>query len=163
MLTIRPATLTDVPAITEIFNEAIRTTTAVFYTEPRTLDEQMRWFETHGPRHPVLVADVDGSVVGWAALTAWSDRQAYDGTAETTFYVKESHRGQGIGRQLKQALIDEARRIGFHTLIARVAEESGASLHLNEAAGFRHVGTLKEVGRKFDRLLDVHILQLMLD
>jgi L-amino acid N-acyltransferase YncA len=163
MLTIRPAARTDIAAITDIFNEAILTTTAVFYTEPRTVEEQTRWFDAHGPRHPVIVAELDGAVVGWAALTAWSDRQAYDGTAETTFYVKFEHRGQGIGRQLKQAIIDEARRIGFHTLIARVAEESGASLHLNEAAGFRHVGTLKEVGRKFGKLLDVHILQLMLD
>jgi len=163
MLTIRPARDSDLPAVTDIFNEAILTTTAVFYTEPRTLDEQTRWFSAHGPRHPVLVAELDGAVVGWAALTAWSDRQAYDGTAETTFYVKSEHRGRGIGRRLKQAIVDEARRIGFHTLIARVAEESSASLYLNESAGFRHVGTLKEVGRKFGKLLDVHILQLMLD
>lgn len=80
---------------------------------------------------------------------------------ETSFYVKEEHRGQGIGRQLKEAVIEEARRSGFHTLLARVAEGSEASLHLNQACGFQHVGTIKEVGRKFGRLLDVHLLQLM--
>jgi L-amino acid N-acyltransferase YncA len=77
--------------------------------------------------------------------------------------VRSNFRGRGIGRQLKQAIIDEARRLKYHSLIAVVAEGSEASLHLNESFGFRHVGTLKEVGRKFGRLLDVHLLQLILD
>jgi phosphinothricin acetyltransferase len=77
--------------------------------------------------------------------------------------VKSEFRGRGIGRKLKQATIEEARRLEFHTLIARVAEGSEASLHLNESFGFFHVGTMKEVGRKFGRLLDVHILQKMLE
>ena len=73
-----------------------------------------------------------------------------------------ANRGRGVGRRLKAATIEEARRLGYHTLIARVAEGSEESLHLNESLGFARVGTLKEVGRKFGRLLDVHILQLML-
>jgi phosphinothricin acetyltransferase len=77
--------------------------------------------------------------------------------------VAGNFRGRGIGRQLKAAILNEATRLGFHSLIARITEESHASLHLNLAFGFRHVGTLKEVGRKFGRLLDVHILQKMLD
>ena len=97
------------------------------------------------------------------SLTKWSERRAYDGTAETSFYVKADHRGQGIGRQIKDATIQEARRLQFHTLIARVAKGSDASLHLNQGAGFSHVGTLKEVGYKFGKYLDVHILQMMLD
>ena len=101
-------------------------------------------------------------VVGSASLTQWSDRCAYADTAETSFYVHSSHRRRGIGRQLKEAIIEEARRLGYHTLIARVAEGSEESLHLNERAGFVYVGTLKQVGRKFGRLLDVHILQKML-
>lgn len=160
---IRRATDADLPAMTDIYNEAVRTTTATFDTEPKTIDERRVWFAAHDERHPVLVAECDGRVVGWSSLSRWSDRKAYADTAETTFYVAADSRGRGIGRQLKQAIIDEARRLGFHTLIARVAEESLASLHLNESAGFRRVGTLKEVGRKFGRLLDVHILQLMLN
>jgi L-amino acid N-acyltransferase YncA len=159
---IRRATVDDLPAITEIYNEAILTTTATFDTEPKSLDERSQWFAAHDDRHPVLVAAVRGHVVGWGALTKWSERPAYDGTAETSFYVKAEHRGQGVGRRLKAATIEEARRLGFHTLIARVAQESTASLHLNLSAGFSHVGTLKEVGFKFGRYLDVHILQKML-
>lgn len=159
---IRPAEPNDAAAIAEIYNEAILTTTATFDTEPKSVEDRARWLQTHDERHPVLVALVDGRVAGWASLTSWSERRAYDDTAETSFYVHSTQRGHGIGRQLKEAIIAEARRLGYHTLIARIAEGSHASVHLNESAGFVHVGTLKEVGCKFGRRLDVHIMQLML-
>lgn len=160
---IRRARLADAPAITDIYNEAILTTTATFDTEPKSVEERTQWLQSHDDRHPVLVAVVDGNVVGWASLTPWSPRRAYDDTAETSFYVHSAHRRSGIGRQLKDALIEEARRLRYHSLIARIAEGSNESLRLNASAGFVRVGTLKEVGRKFGRLLDVHIMQKMLD
>lgn len=161
--TIRRAELADASAIADIYNEAIQTTTATFDTELKTVEERTQWLQSHDERHPVLVAVVDGVVVGWASLTPWSERRAYDGTAETSFYVRSTHRGRGIGRGLKDAIIEEARRLRYHTLIARIAEDSHESIHLNECAGFVYVGTLKEVGRKFGRLLDVHIMQKMLE
>jgi phosphinothricin acetyltransferase len=159
---IRRAQLSDATAIAQIYNEAILTTTATFDTETKSVEDRTEWLKTHDDRFPVLVAIVDGDVAGWASLTRWSDRRAYDATAETSFYVHSTHRGRGIGRALKQEIINEASRLGFHTLIARIAEGSAESLHLNEAFGFTHVGTLREVGRKFGRLLDVHIMQKML-
>jgi len=162
-VTIRPATLADVPAITDIYNEAILTTTASFDIDVKTVEDRTQWFHSHDERHPVLVAVVDDKVVGWASLTRWSDKRAYDDTAETSFFVHSTYRGRGIGRKLKEAIIEEARRLRFHALIARIAETSGESIHLNESAGFVHVGTLKEVGRKFDKLLNVHIMQKILD
>ena len=161
-LQIRRATIDDVAAITEIYNEAILTTTATFDTEPKTLAERTMWLRSHDDRFPVFVGVLGGKVVGWACLSAWSDRCAYAETAETSFYVKSDYRGKGIGRKLKEATIAEARRLNFHTLIARVAEGSSESLHLNESTGFAQVGKLKEVGVKFGKRLDVHILQLML-
>lgn len=161
-VTIRRAELTDAAAIAEIYNEAVLTTTATFDIEPKSIEERAHWLQSHDSRHPVLVAVSGGQVIGWASLTRWSERPAYDGTAETSFYVHSKHRGRGIGRKLKQAIIEEAQRLRYHTLIALVAEGSEASIHLNERAGFVRVGTLKQVGRKFDRLLDVHILQKML-
>ncbi len=160
---IRRALAEDVEAIMAIYNEAILTTTATFDTEPKTIAERMEWFKTHDERHPILIAAIDGTIVGWASLSRWSDRPAYDDTAETSFYVNAEYRGRGIGRMLKEAIIEEARRFHFHTLIARVAEGSQESLHLNESVGFVHVGTMKQVGRKFGKLLDVHILQKMLE
>jgi phosphinothricin acetyltransferase len=160
---VRRAGPADLAAITDIYNEAILTTTATFDTEPKSAADRLQWFQAHDERHPLLVAVVEGKVIGWSSLSRWSERCAYDGTAETSFYVKSGFRGQGIGRQLKEAIVQEARRLGFHSLIAQVAQGSEESLHLNESFGFVHVGTLKEVGRKFGKMLDVHILQKILD
>jgi L-amino acid N-acyltransferase YncA len=161
-LSIRRARREDLASITEIYNEAILTTTATFDTEPKTVAERLAWFDDHDERHPILVAVLHGEVVGWSAISRWSDRRAYDDTAETSFYVKAEYRGQGIGRRLKQATIDEATRLRLYSLIARVAEGSQESLHLNQSLGFALVGTLREVGLKFGKRLDVHILQKML-
>ena len=160
---IRKAQFGDLEAITDIYNEAILTTTATFDTEPKSVSERLEWFQAHDERHPILVAVIDGSVVGWASLSKWSDRCAYDDCAETSFYVKSEFRGQGIGGKLSEAIITEARQARLHTLIARIAEGSNASVHLHERAGFVHVGMLKEVGRKFGQLLDVYIMQKMLE
>ena len=162
-LLIRRAELSDLDAITEIYNEAILTTTATFDTQPKTSTEQLSWFQDHDARHPVLVAVLDGKVAGWTSLSKWSGRCAYADTVETSFYVKAEHRGRGIGRKLKGAIIEEALRLKFHTLIARVAEGNNESMYLNESFGFVHIGTLKEVGRKFNKLLYVDIFQKMLD
>lgn len=163
MLTIRRAAVSDLSAITEIYNEAILTTTATFDIEPKTLEDRLQWFKGHGDRHPVLVAELDGHVVGWSCLSRWRQRAAYDDAAETSFYVQEQHRGKGIGRRLKHEIIEEARRLGFHTLIAGAAQGSDASLHLNESFGFKVVGTFRDVGHKFGKRLDVTYLQLLLD
>ncbi len=160
---IRTAEIGDLESVTEIYNEAVLTTTATFDVDPKTHADRVEWYHAHGERYPILIAILDGRTVGWASLSRFSDRPAYDETAETSFYVKAGFRGQGIGRALKAAIIAEARRLGFHSLLARVAEGSDESLHLNTSFGFVHVGTLKEVGRKFGRRLDVRLMQLMLD
>lgn len=162
MIEIRGAQERDVDAITDIYNEAIKTTTATFDMEPKTREERREWLMSNRERHPVIVAEVDLQVVGWASLSPWKARAAYDDTAETSFYVKEEFRGRGIGRKLKASIIEEARGRGFHTIIAGVAEGSEASAHLNESFGFERVGTFREVGRKFGRQLDVTYYQLML-
>jgi phosphinothricin acetyltransferase len=163
VLRIRSAEISDVDAITEIYNEAILTTTATFDLEPKTREDRLQWFQEHDDRHPILVAELDGQVVGWTSLSRWRPRCAYEDTGELSFYVKAEYRGKGIGRKLKQAIIDEACRLGFRTLIAGVAEGSDASLHLNKSLGFEVVGTFKKVGKKFGKLLDVTYLQRFLD
>jgi len=163
MLKVRRATAGDLPAITGIYNEAVVKTTATFDTEPKSTGERRAWLAAHGPRHPVLVAEQDGSVVGWASLSEWSDRAAYADTAEVSVYVAESHRGQGIGRELLRALLAEAQEAGIHAAIGRVAEGNEASMRLLAHAGFEHVGTMREVGRKFGKLLDVCLMQKILN
>jgi L-amino acid N-acyltransferase YncA len=159
MLTIRRATMKDLGAITEIYNEAILKTVATFDTKPKTVEEQKPWLESHDSKHPILVAEQDSTVVGWASLSKWSDRCAYSDTAEISVYVKEEHRGKEIGKKLMQEILDQGKKAGIHTVIARISESSETSVRLHEVFGFEHVGTMKEVGRKFGKLLDVHIMQ----
>ena len=159
MFAIRVATLDDLKAISEIYNEAVLTTVATFDTEPKTDTEQRVWFANHGPRNPVLVAELDGVVVGWASLSEWSKRRAYSDTAEISLYVKQEYRSRGIGKKLLEMIIQEGEKVGLHTVIARIAEGGKESIHLHESVGFRHVGVMREVGRKFGKLLDVYLMQ----
>ena len=159
MMRIRAATIDDLTAITEIYNEAILKTVATFDTEPKTLEEQRKWFRNHGAKNPIIVAEEEGIIVGWAALSEWSDRCAYADAAEVSLYVKEDHQGHGIGRILLERLVETGNDVGLHTIIARIAEGNEISVHLHKSLGFEHVGIMKEVGRKFGRLLDVHIMQ----
>jgi L-amino acid N-acyltransferase YncA len=159
MIEIRKAKPEDVEGITDIYNDAILKTIATFDTEPKTVDTQKKLFEEHGSKYPILVAEEAGVIVGWASLTAWSDRCAYSGTVEISLYIKEWKRGQGIGKKLGEAIMREGRDAGFHTVISRIAEGNDASIRLFESLGFEHIGVMKEVGRKFGRLIDVYLMQ----
>ncbi|HEX9261282.1 MAG TPA: GNAT family N-acetyltransferase [Candidatus Bathyarchaeia archaeon] len=163
MLTIRKARVEDLGTITEIYNEAILQTVSTFDTQPKTIKEQTTWFADHDAKHPILVADCDGHVAGWASLSKWSDRCAYSDTAEVSLYVKKEHRGRGIGRKLMKALIEEGQKNSLHTLIVRISESNEPSIKLFKDEGFELVGVMKEVGRKFGRLLDVYMMQKILD
>jgi phosphinothricin acetyltransferase len=156
----RAAVPADLERITEIYNQSVLATTATFDTRPRTPAEQRAWFGMHGGPHPVLEAE--GCVVGWASLSAYSDRAAYDRTVEISVYVADDFRRRGAGRLLMERIIGEARRIGHHTILARITTDNTVSIRLHESLGFTHVGTLREVGTKFGKLLDVEILQLLL-
>ena len=158
-ISLRLASVRDVPGITSIYNDAVRTTIATFDLEPRSLAAGRRWFRSHGLRHPVLVAVRAGEIVGWASLSPWSDRPAYDRTAEVSVYVEAGSRGLGIGHRLLAELVREGGRRGLHTLIARVADGNAVSLRLHASLGFVPIGVMREVGTKFGRLLDVHLLQ----
>jgi L-amino acid N-acyltransferase YncA len=158
-MTIRQASKDDLTAITEIYNEAIHKTVATFDTTPKTIEEQKIWFTSHGPKNPILVAEHDGRVVGWASLSMWSDRCAYADTAEVSLYIEEKCQGRGIGRELLAAIIQEGEKTGLHTVIARIAEGNEISVHLHESVGFEKIGMMKEVGRKFGKLLDVYLMQ----
>jgi phosphinothricin acetyltransferase len=161
MIMIRPATENDVPAITEIYNEAVLNTTATFDTEVKSVEDRLKWFHAHDDSFPVFVATLHDRVVGWASLSRWSDRCAYDSTAETSLYVHADFRKQGIGKQLMDLLVKEGASIGKHTLIARITHGNEQSIYLHERLGFTVIGTLREVGVKFGKYHDVHMLQLV--
>ncbi len=160
-LYIRRATTVDAGPIAAIYNEAVATTIATFDTDPRSLEAQLEWLREHEPPFLALVGESAGAVVGWSSLSRWSERCAYAETAEVSVYVDRSRRGTGVGRALLARLVEEGERSGFHTLLARVADGNAVSLHLHESQGFASVGVMREVGWKFGRRIDVHLLQRM--
>jgi phosphinothricin acetyltransferase len=156
---IRIARHEDIPFITEIYNEAIRTTNATFDTTTKTLEEQIHWFQNHGKKNPIMVAEHDNSIVAWGSLSKWSDRCAYTDTAEVSLYVTESYQGKGIGTQLLKELLEEGQRQELHAVLARITEGNAASLHLHESLGFLPIGVMREVGVKFGKRLDVYLME----
>jgi phosphinothricin acetyltransferase len=159
---VRPATIHDVPAIRDIYNDAVKHSTATFDTEVKSLAELRTWFAQHDEAHPVLVADEAERVIGWGSVSAWSDRRAYEGTAEVSVYVDRSSRSGGVGTALLTELIERARRAGLHLLISRVTGDNEASTRLHRRFGFTYIGTMHEAGVKFGRYLDVHLYELIL-
>jgi len=158
-LTIRRARASDLKAITAIYNEAILTTDATFDTEPKSLAEQKAWYEDHGPANPVLVAEIDGVVCGWASLSKWSTRCAYSETAEVSVYVKQECRGVGIGTRLMEGVLKAGDAAGLHSILSRITAGNAVSIHIHERFGFEHIGVMREVGAKFGRRLDVCMMQ----
>jgi phosphinothricin acetyltransferase len=161
---IRPATREDLPAILEIYNEAVLNTTATYDYEPRTLEHRIAWFDDHVKLHlPVFVA-VDGQarIVGWSSLNRYQDRAGYRLTTENSVYVVADQRGRGIGRLLMPPLIDAAQTRGLHAILAGIDATNEASLRLHAAFGFERVACLKEVGFKFGRWLDVIYMQRLI-
>ena len=161
---IRNATLEDLPAVFAIYNEQVLDGTATFDTVPREVGRDDAWLTDRDPaRHPVLVAETGGEVVGWGSLSPWSERRAYDRTAEESVYVHSSHRSKGIGRALLAALVERGRAAEIGVLVARIADAQPASVALHESVGFVRFGTQRRCGEKFGRLLDVELMDLHLD
>ena len=159
MVKIRKAKLKDLEGITKIYNEAIQKTVATFDTEIKSLQEQKIWVEDHGSKNPIMVAEQNKIIVGWASLSKWSDRCAYSDTAEISLYVTEKYQGKGIGKKLMVSIINEGRKSGLHAIIARITQGNKLSIHLHEKFGFKHVGIMKEVGQKFGKRLDVYLME----
>jgi phosphinothricin acetyltransferase len=154
---IRPAGLDDLPAILAIYNHAVLHTTASYDYEPRTLEHRVTWFEDHGRTGlPVFVAtDPSGTVVGWSALNRFHDRAGFRFTSENSVYVAEAARGRGVGTLLMPPLIDGAKALGLHAIIAAIDAQNEASIRLHAKFGFEKAGLFRQVGYKFDRWLDV--------
>ncbi len=159
---IRLATRADADAINDIQNHYVVGSTGTFHTEPLTLDERLAWLENRAPAHPVTVAEVDGCIVGWGALEVFRGRRAYRYTAEFSVYVHHEWHRRGVGRAIMTDLVSRARALQYHALVGGCCTESTAVISMLEAMGFDRVAHFREVGRKFDRWLDVVFLELVL-
>lgn len=163
VVVIRRATAADAAEIARIYNHYVETSSATFDFEPKSAEDRVAWLSGRRPEHPVFVAERDGVVVGWGALSPYGARRGWRYTAEVGVYVDSAVTGAGIGPRLTMTLVDAAREGGLHALMSQVVADNEPSLKMAERAGFTRVGTLREVGRKFDRWLDVALMELVLE
>jgi L-amino acid N-acyltransferase YncA len=158
---VRPATLTDIPAITRIYGHAVAHGTASFELTPPDEAEMARRMNELIPNgFPYLAAEIDGALAGYAYAALYRTRPAYRSTLEDSVYVAYDRQGGGIGRALLAALIEATEQRGFRQMIAVIGDsEQAASIALHAALGFAYVGTLPNVGFKFGRWLDTVLMQ----
>jgi phosphinothricin acetyltransferase len=159
---IRTATVADVPSINAIYNYYVPRSTCTYQYDPEPDEARLAWFAKHGDEHPVIVAEIEGEVIGWGSLSPFRSRDGYRHTAEISVYVRHDLHRQGIGKALLAELIERAKMIGHHTLVGGISADQAASIELHEGMGFQKVGHFREIGYKFDQWLDVVFMQLML-
>ena len=150
----------DLPGILAIYNDVIATSTAVYSETPVTLEDRQAWFRARTAQHyPVLVARDDSGVVGYATFGDFRAWPGYRFTVEHSVHVRADRRGHGIGSRLVDALIPRARMLGKHVMIGGIDADNAASIRMHERLGFERTAHMKEVGRKFDRWLDLVFMQ----
>ncbi len=152
----------DAEATREIYNIEVTGSTVTFDLVPRSLDDQLAWLDQRSGAMAVVVAEIDGQVVGFASLSPYRDRPAYATTVEDSVYVHADFRDRGVARALLAEILDIAATRGFHAVMARIVGGHDASIGLHSSLDFEIVGTEREVGRKFGKWLDVVIMQRML-
>lgn len=161
-LIVRRATQADAPVINDIYNYYVSTSSATFDTSETPLSERREWLTHHGDQHPVLVVERDGEVLAWGSLSKWASRCGWRHTVEVSTYVAADSLGGGLGPLLLAELVTAARNAGHHAVIAQISSDNLPSLKMVERAGFERVGTLREVGYKFDSWIDLALLELIL-
>ena len=159
---LRPVTLADAGRIAAIYNKYIADTTITFETEPVSVEVMRGRIDSISSAFPYFVYEYDGELLGYCYAHLWKEREAYSKTLETTVYLAPEACHQGIGSRLMRLLIEECRRQGYHALIACITADNLSSLRFHQRLGFRQVSRFSEVGRKFDRWLDVIDLELVL-
>lgn len=161
---IRDAEIVDLETITEIYNDAVQNTTAIWNERTVDVDDRAAWLaDRFRAGYPVLVASDDDGVLGYATFGDWRPHDGFRHTVEHSVYVRGDQRGRGIGKALMIELIARARAIGKHVMVAAVASENTGSIVLHERLGFVETGRMPQVGVKFGRWLDLTFLQLTLD
>lgn len=158
---IRKARLADLPQLQAIYNDAVLHSTATFDLSPRDDADRLAWFQAHQGKYLLLVYETDGVIAGYASLSRYRERPAFDGAVELSIYLHPDFRGQHIGHALMQKILAFAeQRPDIDTVISLITSENALSIHLHEAFGFSLCGVIRHCGRKFGRCLDLSIYQI---
>lgn len=157
---IRPAILSDIPAILSIYNQAVRETTAIWNNREVDLENRVHWFnERASSGHPVLVALNGAQVIGYAAYGPFRPFEGFAQTVENSVYVASGAQGRGVGKLLLKALLRHAEQSAIHVMVAGIEAGNAASIELHKQFGFVETGRMPEVGFKFGRYLELVFLQ----
>lgn len=159
---VRDARHSDLHALLEIYNDSVLTSPATFDLEPQSLGQRRKWFSEHGRSFPLVVAEGQGRVLGYASLSQFRDKPGYSMSEEDSVYVDKDFQGKGVGKALMRVILERAVALGYHTVIAAIVPPNEASVRLHEGFGFVYIGNFKEVGFKFSRWQDVAFYQLFL-
>lgn len=162
MVHIREAVIEDLPNLLMIYNHAVRTSAATFDLEEWTLEERREWFSHYGGPYPLIVAVVDGVVVGYSSLSPFRQKAAYAKTVEISVYIDPKFWGRGIGKILMEEILKRAKELQYHIVISGITAGNDASVKLHEKFGFSYIGTFHEVGWKFNKWQDVMFYELIL-
>ncbi len=160
---LRLATVDDAEPMRVIYNFEVENTTATFDLVTRSLADQREWLAERSGAFAAVVAVEGSEVLGFASLSPYKERAAYRTTVEDSVYVRSDFQGKGIGKALLTEMVDVARRHGFHAVMARIEASGQASVALHRSCGFELVGIEREVGRKFNRWLDIALMQRLVD
>jgi L-amino acid N-acyltransferase len=161
---IRDATEADLPALRDIYNHALLHTTAIWNDDVVDVENRRAWFQSRAAQgYPILVADLDGEVAGYASFGDFRVQDGFRATVENSIYVVPEAQGRGVARALMAALIERARGKAKHVMIAAVHDQNVASMHLHQALGFRATGVLHQAGQKFGQWVNLVFLELRLD
>ena len=161
-LALRSARPDDAEAICLIYNQGIEDRVATLETERRTPDERREWMAARSPRHPVIVAESGGSVVGWGSLNVFNARPAYRHVADFSVYVEREWRGTGVGHRLLERLIEIAREIGYHKMVLSTFPTNTGGVRLYERLGFSRVGIYHEQGMLDGHWVDTLMMEKLL-
>ena len=161
---IRDALETDLPALRDIFNDAVLNTTAIWMDNVVDLANRQAWFAARAQQgYPILVAEnAADEVVGYASFGDWRPFDGFCHTVEHSVYIRADQRGKGLGPQLLTALIERAKACDKHVMVAAIESGNAASIGLHQRLGFAITGQMPQVGRKFGRWLDLTFMQLIL-
>jgi len=159
-LVIRPYSAADIPAVTRIYCHYVRDTVITFETEePSEAEMASRFATIAGKGHPLLIAEQDGAVIGYAYASTYRPREAYRFTCEDSIYLAPDAVGHGLGGKLLARLIEDSTKAGLKQMLAVITAERANSIRLHEKHGFRFIGKYEALGYKFDRWLDIVHMQ----
>ena len=154
---IRKPVREDIPALLDIYNYEVENGIATLDINPKSIADWERWYDNHNiNNHPLIVCEDEGKIAGYATLSSYREKEAYSSTVELSVYVSPYHRQKGVGTLLMEEILRLAKEDkNTHTVVSVITSGNAASCRLHEKFGFTFCGTIKEVGVKFGKYIDI--------